>query len=154
MPQTDLISCFTERIDHLSLPPRRLQPVQILDWYDGIVLAVTRTSWCDGIFLASLLAWAQAERKRTFALIPLSEEQGETIKSKTDWEDLKEYLRSIVAEISGDVLLIGIDGTKDEVAGEQRVAVRDIRSELVGDIEEALHPLRRRWIDEISANYP
>jgi len=125
---------------------RRLEPIQILDWYDGIVLGLVRTSWLPGIFLVSLLAWAQVERKRIFALIPVTEAQSETIKLMEGWDALTKHLRIVAAETSGDVLLIRLDDDRDEVVAETRVSAREVESDVIGDIESAMSPDRGKWL--------
>jgi len=125
----------------------RLEPLQILDWYDGVVLALARASWRSGVLLLSLLAWTQTEGERIFALVPVTEAQAETIKSMKDWETLKQYLQAIAAEASGDILLVRLNEDQDEIVREVSVGVRDVQMDLFGDVESALGSERRRWFD-------
>ena len=128
---------------------RRLEPTQIIDWYDGFVLAIARTTWLPGLFLVSLLAWAQAERRRIFVLITVTDAQAEEIKSIEDWESLKEHLRTIAAAASGDVPLIRVDDNKDEVIGETSVSAREVQTDVIGDIESAMSPERGKWLSMV-----
>ena len=123
---------------------RRLLPVAILDWYDGIVLAVTRTSWQPGVSLVSLVAWVQPERKRILALVPVTEEEASAIMSM-DWTALGRYLAMLAARLACDILVVGLDKDQGEVIGEVSVPAKDIREDLFGDAESALSAERARW---------
>lgn len=124
---------------------RRLEPLEILDWYDGIVVAVVRTSWEPGRFLASLLAVTESQGERVFALLPVSEAQAETLRATADWEELQSKLRSIVGNLSGPVMLIRVDVGGDVVATGQ-ARPEDVREDVMGGFDEALDRSRRRWL--------
>jgi hypothetical protein len=125
----------------------RLNSVKILDWYDGIVLALARTNWQPGTVLISLVTWVPGERKRVFALVPVTEEQATALAATEDWANLQQHLQTLAAQVSGDILLVRLDPEENEVVGETTVAVKDIQKDLFGEIESSLTPERRRWSD-------
>ena len=44
-----------------------------VDWYDGVVSALTQCASCGGSYLASMVAWSAKHRVRVFALSTLPE---------------------------------------------------------------------------------
>lgn len=71
----------------------RLEPVQIIDKYDGIVLAVVKTNWMHGRYLCSLLAFDPEKRKRVFSLLFLADSEVLDLKTRVngDWDELLSY---------------------------------------------------------------
>ncbi len=53
----------------------------VLDWYDGIVLALVQPSWCERTFLASVVSWSQGSHSRVLALLPVDATEAATIAS-------------------------------------------------------------------------
>lgn len=129
----------------------RLEPVSVLDWYDGLVVALVRPTWKEGICLASLVAWSQELRRRVYALIPVDVRAVESILSdrKMDWEVGKVRMREICDEVGGKVALVCCDENRDEVIAEIPINYIEVRRELLSSIEEALDPSRMRWLDRV-----
>src|ERR1043165_5049254 len=95
----------------------RLEPVEILDWYDGIVLGVVRASWDRGLFLASLLSWSQENGIRVLALLRIEEAEAVKIKSiaRGPWGELLLYLRALCDRSTDDLIVLRIDQRNDEI---------------------------------------
>lgn len=51
-----------------------LQPDDVLDWYDGPLLAVARCADCDGAALLEFLDWRAGGRERVFAMCAIDAE--------------------------------------------------------------------------------
>lgn len=120
--------------------PRKLEPADVVEWYDGVVLAVVRPSWRDGSFLASLLGWLQSDRRRVYALVPLGAEDVADIArlGKSNWDDLVSGIRKYLDGAAGDIPVVTVDEVTGEVVREDVFDVKRIRGHLVGDIEAAL----------------
>ncbi|MDC0747779.1 hypothetical protein [Polyangium mundeleinium] len=128
---------------------RQIRSIEIMDWYDGIVLAIARTSWHPGMFLVSLLSWNQVSRQRVFVLVSLTEAETASIRSASaQWESLTAYLRSLV-NTDRDTFLVLWDEATDEVNVEISIALADVRDEVIGQVEDALKPERQRWFDVV-----
>ena len=125
---------------------RRLEPIRILDWYDGIVLAIVRTNWRSEVFLASLLSWDRELGMRTLALVPLDEEQVARLQSLTDWRDIRTYLDALRDGLTIDMTVIRLNDVEGVIVGEASASARDAGRDLFGDAEGALGPERRRWM--------
>lgn len=65
---------------------------------DGIVLAIVRLSWREGLFLASLVAWLPEEKRRALGLVPVTMEQAEEFQAlaSQDWDQLTSRLQQSV----------------------------------------------------------
>jgi hypothetical protein len=138
---------FTDR-DKDSIDARRIEQVRVLDWHDGIVLAITRTNWRSETFLASLLSWDHKHQKRVLALIPLTEEQLGRFSPQTDWSDIRGYLDTLRSQLTDEVTVIKVDDLRGVVVvGEATLAARDVGRDLFGDAESALSAERRRWLE-------
>ncbi len=118
---------------------RKLQVIEVLDWYDGIVVGLVRCSWRSGVFLASLLTWSPEGRTRRLALVPLTDQQLAIARhNQTDWQAHKGALRAIVDAYKGDVSLVSLVEASDEVVEEESTAIERISPLLLGTIEEAI----------------
>lgn len=127
---------------------RRVEPVETLDWYDGIVTGVVRLSWTDGVFLASLLAWSQRRRRRALALLRLDAPEADAIQrlSTGDWSKLVDHLRDLCERATGEVIVAEIDESTDTVLTAATVPLTEAREHLIADVERTLEPDRMRWL--------
>lgn len=131
------------------MKPHKLLPIEIMDWYDGIVIATARTSWLPGVFLVSLLSWNQTKRQRVYILIPISETDVANIRSSSEWEALTSRLRMLGAGARGDAILILWDETTEEAIAESSTSIAAVRDELMSHVDDALKPERQRWFDVV-----
>lgn len=128
---------------------RRVVPVEILDWYDGLVTGVVRLSWEDGWFLASLLSWSQESRRRAFGLIRVQEVDVERIKHIAgggQWPDVMAHLQALCCRATGEALVVSVDERSDVVLAAKRLSIDDLRDDMLSQVERALAPERRKWL--------
>lgn len=127
---------------------KRLMVGEVFDWYDGVVLGVVRLSWKEGIFVASLLSWSQSKRRRAIGLVPVTQEQLEEVRAlaAADWEGLLAHLRDYVGRLDGELVVVHVDETSDEVVAERSFPGVQVRDDLIGDVESALDSTRGRWL--------
>lgn len=128
---------------------RRLETLETIDWYDGIVLAVLSTNWMDGVYLGSLLAFDAELRKRVIALLPLEEGDLSEVRSRLsgDWELLLSYLRELWRRSSGGITLLCCVETGERVIAETTVDATDLKDEAISDVEEAAGKSRMKWFE-------
>jgi len=126
---------------------RRLEIAEMIDWHDGIVLALVTTNWTDGTYLCSLLAFDANRRERVFALLPLSESEVSETKSRLDgeWEALLSYLRCLWDKASGKITLVCYRDTDEQVIAEKAVDASELINQSISDVEEAVSDNRRSW---------
>ncbi len=126
---------------------RRLEIAEMIDWHDGIVLALVTTNWIDGTYLCSLLAFDANRRERVFALLPLSESEVSETKSRLDgeWEALLSYLRCLWDKASGKITLVCYRDTDEQVIAEKAVDASELINQAISDVEEAVSDNRRSW---------
>lgn len=129
---------------------RHLDVLEMLRWYDGIVLALVKLSWREGTFLASLVAWSQPQKQRVFVLIPRTEAEAEEARRqvKGDWNEFMTYVRRASQGVVGDALFVRADELTNEVFAEAvlSVSLDDVAELVVPDAGEALDPGRDRWL--------
>ena len=124
------------------------QPMELIDWYDGIVQAIISTKRTQGQFLCSLLAFNVESRNRVFALLPLEDVEVSNIRSRLggDWNELLSYLKRLWHSADGDItLLCALNGV--DVIAETIVDARILKDQTVNDIEEAVSDSREKWFD-------
>jgi hypothetical protein len=75
----------------------------MIDWYDGVVIALVTTNRNEDTYLCSLLAFDPDLKKRIFGLLPLDESEVSDIGSRLDgeWEILLSYLKHLWDQASG-----------------------------------------------------
>jgi hypothetical protein len=129
---------------------RKLDTLEIFDWYDGIVTALVRPSWTTGTFLASLLTWAQPQKLRVFGLIPITEAQVALIRQQRDcnWNEQVIALRELSRKGAEIGLIVRLDESTENVTGVASVASADIADEMRAGVEHALDPSTARWLVE------
>ncbi len=128
---------------------RHLAPIEIFDWYDGIVLAIVRASWREGFFLASILSWSQESRQRAFALLSVTQQQADEISRVAggeEWESFLAYVKGLYGVPAADILAVCLDETRDEIVYERKVELADVKDDVAIDIQEAMDPKRARWL--------
>jgi len=126
---------------------RQLEIAEMIDWHDGIVLALVTTNWTDGTYLCSLLAFDANRRERVFALFPLSESEVSETKSRLDgeWEALLSYLTCLWDKASGKITLVCYRDTDEQVIAEKAVDASELINQAISDVEEAVSDNRRSW---------
>jgi hypothetical protein len=131
----------------------KLDIVEIIDWYDGVVVAIVRPSWRSGIYLASLLRWSQEKRHRVYALLPLLPEQVASVTAwpEGEWEPLLAFLRELAGAVTGSVGVVVVEEARDVVVHETAVSVESIREHLIGDIDLAMTAEAAVWDKLIAA---
>jgi hypothetical protein len=126
---------------------QQLEIVEMIDWYDGIVLALVTTNWIEGTHLCSLIAFDIEHKKRVLALLPLDESKVSEIRSRLngEWEALLVYLKHLWSEASGSVTLVCYRDSDKQVMREKAVDVSKLRNQAISDIEEAVSDNRKSW---------
>jgi hypothetical protein len=124
------------------------EPLEVLDWYDGIVLGVVRIGEGGGPFLAALLCWGQTRRLRVYALLGIDRAEGARLKS-LDWPRLTAEVEHSFAKAYRDIPIICVDERNHTVVAEKHVPSSDVLVDVVSDIEQALGPERTRWLDAL-----
>src|SRR5262245_27252103 len=126
---------------------RQLEIAEMIDWHDGIVLALVTTNWTDGTYLCSLLAFDANRRERVFALFPLSESEVSETKSRVDgeWEALLSYLTCLWDKASGKITLVCYRDSDEQVIAEKAVDASELINQAISDVEEAVSDNRRSW---------
>lgn len=130
----------------------RSEAVDVHRWYDGLVIALIQVTWKEGLYLASLVAWSQARRRRVYALVPIGARQAEMIAGgrRLEWDALRSRLREVCDSASeSTVTMVCCDEERDEAAAEISIGYAEVDRELLSDIEEALEPRRMRWIERV-----
>jgi hypothetical protein len=126
----------------------RLEPIRILDWYDGIVLATGRASWADGLFFFALVCWMQSEKQRIYVLIPTTEV--EMTRTETmDWGSIKEHVHAICEKAETELQLVLVHEATSEVVAKGEVSASEVAPEVVCEADEALGLERRRWLQRL-----
>jgi hypothetical protein len=126
---------------------QQLEIIEVIDWYDGIVLALVTTNWIEGTYLCSLLAFDAELKKRVFALLRLNESEISEIKSRLggEWEALLSYLNRLWSKASGSVVLVCYRDADKQLIAEKTVDASKLRNQAISDIEEAVSDNRRLW---------
>lgn len=132
---------------------RALDVVEMLSWYDGIVLALVRLSGHEGAFLASLVAWSQPQKQRVFVLLPQNEAEVAEARRlvKADWHDFMSYAVRAGQGAKGDALFVRANEGTNEVVAEAVVPLSgdDALELVVSDAGDALDPSRSRWLKAV-----
>lgn len=127
---------------------KRLQPVEIFDWYDGMVLAVVRPSWMVGLSVASLIYWAQSKRLRVYAILPISEVQARSLTNVAkNWTELRSEVTRLAAGMENDVAVICVEESTGSVVGETRVRASVVAPLVPTETSEALNAQREWWLN-------
>jgi hypothetical protein len=126
---------------------QQIEIAEMIDWYDGIVVALVTTNWIEGIYLCSLLAFDANLKKRVFALLPLDESEVSEIKSRLggEWEALISYLRFLWDKASGSVTLVCYRDMDEQIIAEKVVDASRLKNQAISDVEEAVSDNRRSW---------
>jgi len=125
---------------------RRVYTRDILDWYDGIVLALVTTSWRPGLFLLSLVAWDHPRGQRVYGLVPIEESDGASIQQISNrWVELKAYLASLLGRLNEGASVILLDDSTEDVLAEADLPIEAVRGDLFLPVEDALEPERQKW---------
>ena len=126
---------------------RRVQAVEVFDWYDGVVVGLGRLTGEGDTGLVSLLAYDPDSRRRAYALVPL-----EAAEAAAVWGLREDGLEPIYAELralcatrtgSARVAIVGDDGV---VVSERVVGIDVVRGDLLLDIEAAAGSERAHWL--------
>jgi hypothetical protein len=127
----------------------KLITLNAFDWYDGLVLGLARLAEAEAPSLASLLSWSQERRERAYAVVSLAPEQvvEVTLKAEGEWPAFVDFVRSLYAAAPTDVTVVVVDDDRNEVLKQSKVAVARVVNDVAADIEEALKPERRHWLD-------
>lgn len=125
---------------------RKLHVIEVMDWYDGLVLGVVRIDGVTDLLLASMLALDVTSSRRVFVLMRLDEAQLSQIRThaKGDWAALQQYVGGLAHGLTGDVTIVQTNG-KNEVVGELVMRADDVRDEIPSDVEVAVDAKRQRW---------
>ena len=126
---------------------QQLEIVEMIDWYDGIVMALVTTNWIEGTHLCSLLAFDIEHKKRVLALLPLDESEVSEIRSRLngEWEALLAYLKHLWNEASGSITLVCYRDSDKQMMGEKVADASKLRNQAISDIEEAVSDNRKSW---------
>jgi hypothetical protein len=124
-----------------------MEIVEMIDWYDGVVLAVVTMNWMKGTYLCSLLAFDVQLKKRVFALLPLDEDQLLGIREHLggEWNALLLYLNQLWHNASNNVTLLYYRDTDEQVIAEISVEASKIKNKAISDVEEAVSDSRMSW---------
>lgn len=127
---------------------RTVEPVKILDWYDGLVSGVVRVSWVEGRFLAALLCWSMDRRLRVYALRRLGELDLRELE-QSDWLRLTTTIERIFLVDGASVSLICVDEQNGIVVAEEDVPASEVEGQLALDVEQALAPQQATWLSRL-----
>lgn len=127
---------------------RCMEPIEILDWYDGVVVGLVRLSWTEGLFLASLLCWSQQKRRRVLGLLRVDDAEAGKIKHAAagEWLELVAYLRDLAGRATGDAMVLSTDEESGVITTVTTVPVEEVREHMLSDVERSLEPERQRWL--------
>ena len=119
---------------------RELNVRQMLEWYDGMVVALVVPTWSDETFLASLLSWSQKRHQRTYALLPLSSEQLRDVEASVTegWGSLRDQLAMLRHAVNGAISLVVVDDATNQVVSISEAPAEHFRHEFFKDVEQAL----------------
>jgi hypothetical protein len=126
---------------------QQLKIREMIDWYDGIVLAIVTKDWNEDTYLCSLLAFDADLKKRVFALLPLDDSDVSEIRSRLggEWEILLSYLKHLWDKASGNVTLLCYSDIDERMIAEKTIEANKVRTDAIADIEEAVSNNRRSW---------
>ena len=126
---------------------QKLEIIEVIDWYDGIVLALVTTNKHEDTYLCSLLAFDADFKKRIFALLPLGESEVFEIRSRLsgEWEILLSYLKHLWDKASGSITLLCYSDIDEKMIAEKTDEANKVRTNAIADIEEAVSDNRRSW---------
>jgi hypothetical protein len=132
----------------MDIVQRKILSVEILDWFDGIVLGIVQLSWRGGFFLASLVAWSPDDKRRALALVPVTQEQQDRFRAMaaSDWSQLLIDLRLFCSAATGRAIILCVDDRTDVIAGETEVNCADVSGDMIGDVSESTEAQRQRWL--------
>jgi hypothetical protein len=129
---------------------RRIEAVEIFDWYDGIVLGMVRLTWLDGDYLAALLHWSRSSSLRVFALLRIEPSETDRLKGLAgDWETLKTEVHLLFAGENESVLLVCVDERTEEAVAEARIEAARVAPYVVSEIGETLAHGRSSWLKAV-----
>jgi hypothetical protein len=133
----------------VTMSARELQIVEMIDWHDGIVLAVVSTNWMEGNYLASLIALDVESRRRVIALSPLSEGDLSEVRARIggDWELLLLYLKRLWDKAAGNISVIYWADRDGRVVAEATMDAGNLKDQAGSDVETAVRKDRMKWFD-------
>ena len=127
---------------------KHIKSIEIIDWYDGLIQAVISTSWQEGMFLASIIAYDLESDHRIFALLPMAQEHLDVIRGLTaDSDGLLEYLQALWREPLGEAMLVR--ERHYEVLALRAVPASKLRAHVVFFVEDAIQEDRMHWFDDL-----
>ena len=129
---------------------RDMNIVHLIDWYDGLVAGVVRAEWLPGPHLCTMLMYDAEKRIRIFALLPLSEQSLEDLRSllDSDWDSLVLYLKKLWACAEQSSVLVCRTGPDERIMAKTMVDTSRVRDDAVNDIERATDEAQRHWDNE------
>ena len=98
------------------------EPLEVLDWYDGIVVGVVRIGGGGSLFLAALLCWAQERRLRVYALLEIERADVDRLSAPdAHLPRVKTEVERCFAEADREISITCVDEATDTVVAEKRV---------------------------------
>ncbi len=124
----------------------RLIPVEIIDWYDGIVTAVGQISSMPGLFILSLLAWDQTAKRRVYLLAPIGD--GELMRVRSpgiEWSAMKQEITRLLRASDSRLRLIKVNEETDTIEQMVPVSVGEVGNLDSFDVEQAISADALKW---------
>lgn len=128
---------------------RKLNIIDIIDWYDGVVLALVSLDDSENTYVSSLLAYDLELKQRIFALLPLKRGELSNVKKNLngDWEKSLLYLNLLWKKADGNTLLILYSDEESQILAEKNVLANLIKDYAIADVEVAVSSNRKCWFD-------
>jgi len=132
----------------MYMTDKKMVPVHVIDWYDGVVLATVDASWMDGTCIAALICWDQPGRLRVYALLPTSVAEADQLASNTrEWVDLKQDIARMFENATDSIEIVCVNERTGLVVNETRVESTLVAPLVPSDAGETLSGERRAWLD-------
>ena len=124
-----------------------ISQLQVIDWYDGIVVALVRFEEGEGWFLASLLAWRQDGDERVYALVPIGGQFLERMldvaregNTKRNWQEIKKQLARFRNQCTADAIVIRCRelGARVYAVAEMSLETLGLRAQIGQEVDGAI----------------
>jgi hypothetical protein len=135
----------------------RVEIIEAIDWYDGLVLGAIRLPSLPGLQLAGLVAWSQDRGVRAYLAVPTTPDAVQELR-RLDWDALQARAGiTFRAHATAHVLVVHDDANHALVAAPQLINVSDLFAEAAPikfDAERALNEDPERWVRKPTTEAP
>ncbi len=123
-----------------------LNPLIMIDWYDGPVLAVCAPSWRSDKCIANTIAWSSKTKNRVLTLLPISDSDIDFVQREQVFTSQVAKLQQVASASRGDVELVWLD-IHGGVVSRAVTSRDDVHALLLSDIEGAAEDARQVWFE-------